>query len=586
MKNLSKYAVEFYDKKINENAKNIANWDNKKYGYKKTLDYRNLWIDAPMARPLKEFKRSGVIYQVLIYNFADGNNDGIGDLIGLKNKLDYFVNLGVDTLLLSPIHPATSYHGYSVLNYCDVAEQLGGMKAFIEFLSSAHDKGIKVYIDLVFNHTSYEHPWFQEALFDNKKFEEYYEFDRDPSDTDLRVDSESHRRRYPNLDTPLGGTNKKYIGRFWAGMPDLNLDNPDVIEQLCEIQKFWTKIGVDGFRYDAFSEFFSSESETKNNFNEAKIFRMLREASNSITEKYNMNEVFMIGEWLADHRKAMEYLTYKNKTSLNTIYDGGEHFKDHVDTRVDYKKLLDICEMYQKTSKDSVWVPFLENHDTNRWLDVYRREVSKISFDSKEYFTSLTSDEKDAQRIALLQLLMLPAKPIIYYADELCYYSTRIFDDPGLREPLNWINESENCAIVEKKIDASHANVFLNISSTIGKVENVINEEDSIYKMISLINEIRQNNTYLKKTDPNTIHDPFDFVDADDYSSVIVRSENKNSNEFLLFAFNNHLNTNKRMGKISRKYHFKTLYSFKVEDHSWGVNLSKNSCVLYKLTRK
>ncbi|EGS29470.1 alpha-amylase family glycosyl hydrolase [Mycoplasmopsis anatis] len=586
MKQLSKYAESFYVQKLSENSQLIANWDDKKFSYNKLLDYKNLWLNAPMSHPLKEFKNSGVIYQVLVYNFADGNNDGIGDFIGLKNKLDYFVNLGVDTLLLSPIHPSTSYHGYSVLNYCDVAPQLGGFNAFLEFLNCAHDKGIKVYIDFVFNHTSYEHPWFQEALFDNQKFIEYYEFDRDENDKDLRVDTESHRKRYPNLDTPLGGTNKKYIGRFWAGMPDLNLDNPVVIEQLCEIQKFWTKVGVDGFRYDAFSEFFSSESETKNNFNEAKIFRMLREASNSITEKYNMNEVFMIGEWLADHKKAMEYLTYNNKTALNTIYDGGEHFKDHVDTRVGFNKLVDICKMYQRSSKDSVWVPFLENHDTNRWLDVYRREISKISPESKEYFNSLTEDEKDAQRIALLQLLILPGQPIIYYADELCYYSTRIYDDPGLREPLKWLNKNENCAIVERKIDASHANVFLNISSTIAEVEKVISEDNSIYKSISLINKIRQNNPFIMKTDPNTILDPFDFVDADDYSSVIVRSKGENSSEFLLFAFNNHLNTNKKMGKISRKYRFEVLYSYKVEDHSWGVTLPINSCVLYKLTRK
>ncbi|UWV77038.1 alpha-amylase family glycosyl hydrolase [Mycoplasmopsis cynos] len=82
-------------------------------------------------------------------------------LSGFKNNLDYFVNLGIDTLYLSPIHPASSYHGYDVIDYTDVAPELGGMKAFDEFLIKAHEKGIRVVLDMVFNHTSYEHPWFQ-----------------------------------------------------------------------------------------------------------------------------------------------------------------------------------------------------------------------------------------------------------------------------------------------------------------------------------------------------------------------------------------------------------------------------------------
>jgi alpha-amylase len=127
----------------------------RKYTQKK---YKELASKVKFINDPINMSKSNVMYQVLVYSFADGNNDGIGDFIGLKNKLGYLKNLGVDQLYLSPIHPASSYHGYDVIDYTKVAPELGGDKGFDEFLLKAHEMGFKVYMDMVFNHTSYEHP--------------------------------------------------------------------------------------------------------------------------------------------------------------------------------------------------------------------------------------------------------------------------------------------------------------------------------------------------------------------------------------------------------------------------------------------
>ncbi|ADV34706.1 hypothetical protein MBIO_0863 [Mycoplasmopsis fermentans PG18] len=561
---------------------NYVSWDDAKYLIKNpNLTYLNLDQKIETCSINKSKLSSNVIYQILVYNFADGNNDGIGDFYGLINKIDYLVNLGIDQIWLSPIHPSSSYHGYSVIDYCDVAPQLGGMEAFKKFLKLAHSKSIRIYLDLVFNHTSYEHPWFQAALKGDKKYENYYNFKPLKNDLDARVDNEKLRKRYKNIDQNFKATNKKFIGRFWGGMPDLNLNNSDVINELCAIQKFWTKLGVDGFRYDAFSEYFSSESETKTNFNEAKIFHLLRQASKEITQKQNREEVFMMGEWLSEALKAFEYFTYNNQKALDSTYDGWEHFRDNDDVRLDFSYLQSLVAKYQNTKFQAPWIPFLDNHDTFRWLDNYRRQVKNI-----RNYPKITEDEKDSIRAALLYLLALPAKPIIYYGDELAYAGTRSFDDPGLREPMKWKNHQEISAIYEKKLDACQSNLFLNVSNSLDYVENEIAPGNSIYNMIALINKLRKDYSFLSLTNIETLVDPRLVVDSKDYSNVIVRKDLNDDKNYLMFVIYNHKCQNNVLQKISRNYHFEALYEYKCKNMPWGIIMQKYACGIYKLTKK
>ncbi|WBP84081.1 alpha-amylase family glycosyl hydrolase [Mycoplasmopsis edwardii] len=572
----------------NQIRKEYAIWDDPKYTKKDyNLDYLELWKNAPKAKPFVKKRNTNVIYQVLVYNFADGNNDGIGDFIGLKNKIPYLVDLGVDQLWLSPIHSASSYHGYSVIDYSDVAEQLGGMEAFIDFLSEAHENGIKVYIDLVFNHTSYEHPWFQKALYGDKKYEAFYRLEPEYIDNDVRRDTKEVRSKYKKLDQSIPATNRQYLGRFTYGMPDLNLDNKDVIDQLVGIQKFWTALGVDGFRYDAFAEFFSSEQETKNNYNEAKIFSILRKASNEITSlEPGRDEVFMMGEWVhTDSLKALEYTKYNGELALDTVYDGFKFFRHNPDVRVPYDELYRVTKMYQDASSKSKWIPFLDNHDVLRWLDSYRLQVSKLKGYQND--RKLTRAEKDAQKIAMMQLLALPGTPLVYYGNELMYYGTREYGDPSLREPMKWDKVEENSLIFDDKVkESTKDHVLLTSALSLQSADQAQADKDSLFHFIKFMNELREQNPFMSESNINTIINPYEVIDTEDYSSFIVRAASHDSNKLLLFGFCNYQNPFLNATKISRKFHFKPLYMYKAKSNSWFIEIEQGGIIIFELTRK
>ncbi len=192
-----------------------------------------------------------VFYEVFVRSFKDSDGDGIGDLGGLMESLDYLndgdpatdSDLGVTGVWLMPIFPSPSYHGYDVTDYRSINPDYGTMADFEAFLRAAHDRGIAVLIDLVINHTSTENPWFQASATGEPKHEGWYLW----SDTD------------PGTVSPWSGApawhprdGRYYYGLFWEGMPDLNLENPDVTAELRDIARFWLEdVGVDGFRLDA-----------------------------------------------------------------------------------------------------------------------------------------------------------------------------------------------------------------------------------------------------------------------------------------------------------------------------------------------
>ena len=175
-------------------------------------------------------------YEVFVRSFYDSNGDGIGDLRGLTQKLDYIAGLGADCVWLMPVAESPSYHGYDVTDYYRVERDYGTNEDFKAFAAAAHQHHIRVLVDLVLNHTSSEHPWFQEALRDT---------------------ASPHRNWYRWSTTPGNNWHKSpvrdeyYFGLFWSGMPDLNYENPAVLEEMKRVARFWLdSMHVDGFRFD------------------------------------------------------------------------------------------------------------------------------------------------------------------------------------------------------------------------------------------------------------------------------------------------------------------------------------------------
>lgn len=197
---------------------------------------------------LSENPRNRIYYQVFLRSFYDSNGDGIGDIQGLIQKLDYIQELGAEGIWLLPIHPSPSYHKYDVLDYYAIDPVYGNMKDFKELLSEAKARDIKVLIDLVLNHTSWDIDWFTKARKGKEnKYRDYYVWKEAE-----RIEEEEHNWHTLPEEQGMIGSPEKYYGFFWKGMPDLNFDNPEVRAVCKEIGRFWLEeVGVDGFRLDA-----------------------------------------------------------------------------------------------------------------------------------------------------------------------------------------------------------------------------------------------------------------------------------------------------------------------------------------------
>ena len=202
-------------------------------------------------------------YQIFVYSFCDSNGDGIGDLNGIRSKLDYIQDLGFDEIWLTPVHPSPTYHKYDVTDYYGIDPEFGSLEDYDLLLKECHERGIRVLMDLVVNHTAYAHEWFQKAsdyLHELPSdwepdpsycpYFDYYQFSREPKDG----------------YAPLQDTNWYYEARFWSGMPDLNLDSPVVREEIQKIASFWFGRGVDGFRLDAVTSYHTGDPEANVGF--------------------------------------------------------------------------------------------------------------------------------------------------------------------------------------------------------------------------------------------------------------------------------------------------------------------------------
>ncbi|HEX6269051.1 MAG TPA: alpha-glucosidase [Anaerolineales bacterium] len=232
--------------------------------------------------------QDGVFYQIYPRSFADGNGDGIGDFIGMTERLDYLADLGIDAVWLSPHFPSPQFDvGYDISDYTDVAPEYGTLDDFKHFVDGAHKRGIRVIIDLVLNHTSHLHPWFVESR-----------SSRDPSakrDWYVWRDPASDGGPPNNWYSPFGGsaweydqaTGQYYYHFFLKEQPDLNWRNPEVKEAVWQAVRFWLDMGVDGYRLDAIGTIFENPEmpDQRSNLTEAEMRRIFKRGFPDRTDK-------------------------------------------------------------------------------------------------------------------------------------------------------------------------------------------------------------------------------------------------------------------------------------------------------------
>ncbi len=395
------------------------------------------------------FKRA-VFYEVLIRGFADSNGDGTGDIRGLIDKLDYLQWLGVDCLWLLPLYESPLRDGgYDISDYMKILPEFGDLGDFIRLVDEAHKRGIRVIADLVMNHTSDQHPWFQASRSDpDGPYGDFYVWsDTDEEYPDARIifiDTESSNWTYD----PVRG--QYYWHRFFHHQPDLNYENPDVQDAMMEVIRFWLDLGIDGFRLDAIPYLFEQEGTNCENLPETHAYlkRVRAEVDRLYPDRVLLAEA---NQWPAD---VVEYFG-------DPVTGGDEcHMAFHfplmprIFMAVRRESRYPISEILAQTPKipeHCQWGIFLRNHDeltlemvTDEERDYMYSEYAKdprmrANVGIRRRLAPLLDNDRNQIELFTALLFSLPGSPVMYYGDEIGMGDNIwLGDRDGVRTPMQW----------------------------------------------------------------------------------------------------------------------------------------------------
>ncbi|MBR5320269.1 MAG: alpha-glucosidase [Clostridia bacterium] len=336
----------------------------------------------------KAWYKEMVVYQIWPRSFKDSNGDGIGDLEGIYEKLDYVKSIGIDAIWFSPLFKSPNAdYGYDIADYMDINPEYGDMETFKKVLNGCHERGMKVFMDLVVNHTSTEHHWFKEACksVDNP-YHDYYIW---------RKGKGKNGKKPPNnwLSTFEGGAweyvpevDEYYLHVFTKGQPDLNMDNPKVREEVKNVMKFWLDMGVDGFREDVITYISKREglpnaipipvAAGMEHYNcGPHLYEYLKEFHDDVLSKY---DCFTVGEGpLITPEKVLRFVTEGETQVLKTMFSF-DHLEadcfmtDWMKTPFNLKKMKKCYQKWYDAMNGKGWhTLYLENHDHPRIVDRY-----------------------------------------------------------------------------------------------------------------------------------------------------------------------------------------------------------------------
>ena len=395
--------------------------------------------------------KNTVFYQVYVRAFFDGNGDGNGDLQGLTQKLDYFSDLGVDCLWLMPMYPSPlKDDGYDIADYYGIHPDYGSLEDFKALLEAAHARNIRIIIDLVLNHISDQHPWFQAARSDpNSPYRGYYVWsDSDQKYPQVRiifVDTEKSNWTWD----PVAG--QYYWHRFYACQPDLNYDNPAVRAEIFNILRFWLDLGVDGFRADAVPYLFEREGTDCENLPETHAY--LKELRRFVDENYPGRILLCeANQWPQDVRPYFgsgdEFHLAFHFPLMPRIFMAMQ--------RADLTPIKWVLEQTPAIPDNCQWCTFLRNHDELTLEMVTEEERQflwqayapdprmRLNLGIRRRLAPLLDNDRRRIELAYSLLFTLPGSPIIYYGDEIGMGDDlQLPDRNGVRTPMQW-DESTN----------------------------------------------------------------------------------------------------------------------------------------------
>jgi len=366
---------------------------------------------TPSATRATDWKRGAVCYEIFVRSFYDSDGDGIGDINGLIEKLDYINDgtrdmrrdLGASCIWLMPVAASPSYHGYDVKNYYRVNPEYGTDEDFKRLMREAHRRGIRVLVDMVLNHASSEHPYFKDALLNpTSPYRDWFRFSATK----------------PDIKGPWGQDvwhkspvrDEYYYGIFWHGMPDLNYEHPAAREEAKKVATFWLEeMGVDGFRLDAIPYLVEEGNRLSGT---PGTHALLREYAAHIRrvapDAYTVGEVWdSVGSMLPYYPDQLDsHFAFAASDALFAAVRTGSA-----------RKLFEPYMRLQRAVPAERWSPFLRNHDQTRTMTELKGDVAR-------------------NKLAVTLLLTLPGLPFVYYGEEIGMTGDK--PDPRLRTPMHW----------------------------------------------------------------------------------------------------------------------------------------------------
>ena len=391
--------------------------------------------------------KDAIIYELHIKAFFDSNGDGIGDFEGLMQKLDYLEDLGVTAIWLLPFYPSPLRDdGYDIADYYNINPSYGDVEDFKIFIKEAHSRGLKVITELVINHTSDQHPWFQRARKapEGSNERDYYVWSDDPHKyKDARIiftDTE------PSNWSWDAEAKSYYWHRFFSHQPDLNFDNPQVQQEVFDVLDYWCKMGVDGFRLDAVPYLFEREDTNCENLPQTHEF--LKKLRAHVDKNYE-NKVLLAeaNMWPED---SAAYFGDGDECHMNYHFPIMPRMFMSVKMEDRYP-IIDIIDQTPEIPENCQWGIFLRNHDeltlemvTDEERDymykVYTKDPqAKINVGIRHRLAPLLENNRSKIELMNVLLFSLPGTPIIYYGDEIGMGDNFYLGDrDGVRTPMQW----------------------------------------------------------------------------------------------------------------------------------------------------
>ncbi|MBE5890318.1 MAG: alpha-amylase [Lachnospiraceae bacterium] len=443
-------------------------------------------------------------YEIFVYSFCDSDGDGVGDLNGVRSKLDYIQDMGFTGIWLMPIMESPTYHKYDSTDYMSVDDEYGTLDDFKALVEECHERNIKVIIDLAMNHSSSEHPWFKEAYAYIQSLGENEEPD---AEVCPYVDYYNFTKNFESGYTEVSGTDWYYESQFWSGMPDLNWDSQAVRDEFQEIAKFWMDMGIDGFRLDAVKYFYFGDDEG---------CKEVLSWFNDYVTSLNPNSYIVCENWSDQTAYAKYY-----ESGVDSLFDFKFADKSGVIAQVvkgssaasSYgKALVAEEELYASYSADYINAPFYTNHDLARSAGYY------------------LGDNSEAQvKIAQAMNLLMSGNPFLYYGEELGMKGSG--KDENKRAPMYWSMDADAEGMCDGPADME------NFDMKFESYEEQSKDASSIYQYVKNVILLRNQQEVIRKGSTTCLED----LSNDDI--CVIKKTYEGEELLLLFNISENENT-------------------------------------------